>query len=152
MTKVMSPQPKPVAFKPAPSNGWGDHYNWTTLKDGLVQAKRENKPIMLIVSNDKCRVCQQLKKVVKDSPEIEALANNFIMVNVAQSDLEYGDRKYGPDGEYNPRIIFLKPSGETMTEVVNHPDSKKYKYTYDKASNIAANMKKVRERIALATM
>ncbi|NXT97147.1 AGR3 protein, partial [Buphagus erythrorhynchus] len=66
------------------SRGWGDEITWVqTYEEGLYQAKKSNKPLMVIHHLEDCQYCQALKKAFAENEEIQEMAqNNFIMLNL----------------------------------------------------------------------
>lgn len=63
------------------ARGFGDNINWLTWEDGLAAAKKEGKPIMLLLHKSWCGACQNLKPKFAASADIQRLSANFIMVN-----------------------------------------------------------------------
>ncbi|KAJ7378801.1 Thioredoxin domain-containing protein 12 [Desmophyllum pertusum] len=123
--------------------GWGETIEWKTLENGLKEAKKSDKPLMLLIYKTWCGACKALKPVFVTSQEIAELSKRFVMVNV-QDEEEPKDEKYHPDGRYIPRILFLSADGEVMEEFYNqngkHKDTK---YYYGKTSEIVDSMKSV---------
>ncbi|XP_021938575.1 thioredoxin domain-containing protein 12-like isoform X2 [Zootermopsis nevadensis] len=89
--------------------GFGEQYNWFSLKEGLERARNNNKPLMLIIHKTWCGACKALKSQFSASKEIEVLSSHFVMVN-AEDDEEPKDEQYFPDGGYVPRILFVVTS------------------------------------------
>ncbi|XP_073239584.1 uncharacterized protein [Porites lutea] len=121
--------------------GWGEKIEWKTLQDGLEEAKKSNKPLMLLIHKTWCGACKALKPAFAESQEIADFSKNFVMVNLEDEE-EPKDEKYRPDGRYIPRILFLSHDGEVMKNVYNkngkHKDTK---YYYGKTSEIVDSMK-----------
>uniref|UniRef100_A0A8V0XD00 Anterior gradient 3, protein disulphide isomerase family member n=1 Tax=Gallus gallus TaxID=9031 RepID=A0A8V0XD00_CHICK len=88
------------------SRGWGDEITWVqTYEEGLYQAKKSNKPLMVIHHLEDCQYCQALKKAFAENEEIQEMAqDNFIMLNLMH---ETTDKNLSPDGQYVPRIMFI---------------------------------------------
>lgn len=123
--------------------GWGEKIEWKTFDDGLKEAKKSNKPLVLLIHKTWCGACKALKPVFAESQDIADLSKDFVMVNVEDEE-EPKDEKYRPDGRYIPRILFLSSDGEVMDEVYNkHGKHKDTKYYYGKTSEIVASMRSV---------
>lgn len=123
--------------------GWGEKIEWKTLDDGLKEAKKRDKPMMLLIHKTWCGACKALKPVFAESQDIAELSRHFVMVNVEDEE-EPKDEKYRPDGRYIPRILFLTSDGKVMDDVYNkngkHKDTK---YYYGKTSEIVESMESV---------
>ena len=101
---------------------------WHDWEDGLAEARRTNRPIMLMVYADWCPKCRALAPVL-EQPPVATLAGRFVMVRQNHDDepawLQPFNQKYGG---YVPRIFFFSASGELRPEVTSgHP---KYPYFY----------------------
>ncbi|RZF44712.1 hypothetical protein LSTR_LSTR000664 [Laodelphax striatellus] len=122
--------------------GFGEQIAWKTLDKGLDEAKSKQLPVMLIIHKSWCGACKALKPQFASSKEIHNLSEHLIMVNTGDDD-EPKDKKYAPDGAYFPRILFLGPNGEVLTEYFNEQGHPQYKYYYSSPESIAVTMKKV---------
>lgn len=123
--------------------GWGEDIAWKTLDDGLNEAKKSDKPLMLLIHKTWCGGCKALKSVFSQSQEIADLSKDFVMVNLEDEE-EPKDEKYSPDGKYIPRILFLLSSGEVMEDVYNkNGKHKETKYYYGRTSQVVDSMKSV---------
>ncbi|XP_046388732.1 thioredoxin domain-containing protein 12-like [Ischnura elegans] len=123
-------------------NGLGKDYNWLSLEDGLLQAKNQKKPLMLVIHKSWCGACKALKPEFAASIGIKALSSKFVMVNTMDSE-EPADKIYAPDGGYIPRILFLSPDGEVLEDITNEEGNPSYKYYYFNVNDIISSMKKV---------
>ncbi|XP_067932466.1 thioredoxin domain-containing protein 12-like [Watersipora subatra] len=124
------------------ARGWGDSIAWMTLDKGLETARTEDKPLMLIIHKSWCGACKALKPRFADSSEIAELSEKFIMVNTLD-DEEPKDKKYAPDGGYIPRIFFMNPNGEIISDVYNESGNAQYKYYYPQPDAILSSMRRV---------
>ncbi|XP_039277474.1 thioredoxin domain-containing protein 12 [Nilaparvata lugens] len=124
------------------AKGFGEQIAWKTLDKGLDEAKSKQLPVMLIIHKSWCGACKALKPQFASSKEIHKLSEHLIMVNTGDDD-EPKEKKYAPDGAYFPRILFLGPNGEVLTEYFNEQGHPQYKYYYSNPESIAFTMKKV---------
>lgn len=136
-----------VAALGAPGNGLGEAYTWTPWKEAKALAAEQNKPIMLVIHKTWCGACKNLKPLFAESKAIQREAGAFILVNT-QDDEEPGESMFKPDGGYIPRILFLNPAGEVMTDVFNAAGNPKYKYYYTDGESIATAMHTAATKIA----
>ncbi|EDO43891.1 predicted protein [Nematostella vectensis] len=123
------------------ARGWGDHIKWRTYLDGLEEAKKSGKPIMLVIHKTWCGACKALKPKFAESTEISALSNMFVMVNTEDEE-EPRNKEFVPDGGYIPRIFFLDAFGNVQKDFYNEFGNQKFKYFYGDAESIARSMKK----------
>ena len=86
------------------SPGWGDHYNWMGLHEGWAQARKEGKPIMCVMTREGCPACIHLRKSVREDPQMEEAAKDFVLVNLEWNEIP-DTPEFGPDGKYFPRYI-----------------------------------------------
>jgi protein-disulfide reductase (glutathione) len=111
----------------APAHGYGDQIAWRGLDEGLAEAKSLGRPVMLVVHAAWCPRCRELKPRFSDPALVDA-SERFIMVNLDQDD-EPQALRYGPDGQYVPRVLFLDAQGK-VDPALSNPSRSKYKYFY----------------------
>jgi len=126
------------------ARGWGKNIKWVSLKEGQRLSKELNKPAMIVIHKTWCRACKALKPRFAANNEITKLSNDFIMINV-EDDEEPKNAEFKPDGGYIPRIIFMDPNGQVMTEQTN-PNSTQWKYFYGETGSILEAMKVVSQK------
>ncbi|XP_060085660.1 thioredoxin domain-containing protein 12-like [Ylistrum balloti] len=135
-----------LVFSNELARGWGNDIAWVKLDDGLIQAKKENKPVMLIIHKSWCGACKSLKPKFEASQAIKEVSQEFVMVN-AEDDEEPGDSKFTPDGGYIPRIFFLDSDGNVLNDHYNKDGNSQYKYYYYSPDHIVKSMKGVLETL-----
>ncbi len=138
-------QAAPVANRSATADahGFGANIPWEPLEGALAHAKDAGMPVMLVVHASWCNRCKELKPAF-DSPEIEALAQRFVMVN-ADQDLEPKVLDYAPDGDYIPRVVFLSPEGIEDLTLTNEA-RQRHRFFYTPGDDIAGVMRKALSR------
>lgn len=72
-----------------------------TLDEGYAVAKRDKKPIMLVVHKNSCGACKRLKPKLQDSKAVKAYSENFVVVNAVDG-LDPKAEAMGP--KYYPRL------------------------------------------------
>jgi hypothetical protein len=105
---------------------------WMGYEEGLERARREQKPIMLLMYTDWCPYCKKLSKQF-GSQEVERQARDFIMVRVNADERPDLSKRFSPDGGYVPRVFFLAPDGTPKFDLVS--SSGKSKYTVGSSSD-----------------
>ncbi|GFO48093.1 thioredoxin domain-containing protein 12 [Plakobranchus ocellatus] len=121
---------------------WGKNIHWVSFKEGQRIAREQKKPAMVVIHKSWCRACKALRPRFANSSEIEAMSNEFIMINVEDDDEPRG-AEYKPDGAYIPRILFLGTDGQVLDNVYNGKGNPRYKHYYSEPFNIVESMKQV---------
>ena len=89
---------------------WNDAgIRWRSYESGTAQARREDKPLVLIFYADWCPRCREYGALFRD-PRVVERARSFVMVRVDADRFEGLSRRHGPDGTYVPRTFFA-PNG-----------------------------------------
>lgn len=127
----------------APANGYGDQIAWRGLDEGLAEAARLGRPLMLVVHAGWCPRCRELKQRFFD-PTLAQASERLVMVNLDQ-DQSPEALRHGPDGQYIPRILFFDPQGRLDPELQN-PGRGKYKYFYTPQDDLVAIMQQALDR------
>ncbi len=121
------------AVQPAPANRGAETWNasqidWKPFDEGVAIAKRERKPVCLVLYTSWCPHCRNYSHVF-DDPRVVAKSKRFVMVR-ADADQESAlAGRFATDGIYVPRTYFLSPDGVADPEI--HAPRPKYQYFYD---------------------
>jgi hypothetical protein len=114
---------------PVRAHDWNDkNIAWKSLDDGLAEAKKEKKPICLIVYTEWCPHCANYAKVFAD-PKIVEKSKSFVMIHVDQDKDKVRAKNYAPDGGYIPRTMFLTSDGTIDKDI--HAPREQFKYFYN---------------------
>jgi thiol:disulfide interchange protein len=118
------------AATPALAGGdWNDKgIKWRTYDEGLAEAKKSKKPVLLIFYTEWCPHCTNYSKVFHD-PEVIKKSNQFVMIRIDNDKNQELGKKYALDGGYIPRTFFLSSSGDVDADI--HAPRDKFKYFYD---------------------
>lgn len=143
---VAPPSPPAAALGAAPSPtaiSWHGNVAWHTWEEALPLARKESKPIFLLVYADWCPHCRALGSVFSD-PEVAELSKRFVMVRQNHDDapqwLEPYTQKYGG---YVPRIFFFDPAGKLREDITSgHP-----RYPFFYAAEQPEFLKKAMRRV-----
>lgn len=127
----------------APSHGFGDAIAWRGLEEGLREAAAEGKGMMLLVHASWCSKCKQLKPSFSE-PSLVAASRDLVMVNVDQDEVPQS-MIYAPDGTYIPRVLFIGPDGEIVSELKNG-QRPRFHYFYTPADDLVGMMKQAAAR------
>jgi len=119
-----------VAIPPAIAGGdWNDaKIQWQPYEQGLAAAKKDKKPVLLIVFTEWCPHCSNYSKLFHDDKVVEQ-AKRFVMIRLDKDKNAELSKKFAPDGEYIPRTYFLSSDG-TLDPALQAPRAE-YKYFYD---------------------
>lgn len=86
---------------------WNDKaVKWHGYEDGIAAAKRDNKPILLVVYADWCGVCKQYSKMFND-PAVVNSSRNVVLIRLNQDKDGKYLAKYSLDGKYVPRTYIM---------------------------------------------
>lgn len=136
----------PARTATAPANGFGEQIAWRGFDEGFAEATKLARPLMLVIHASWCSQCKALKPKFSD-PELAALSERFVMVNVDQ-DLVPQATAFAPDGTYVPRVLFIDPTtGRPDTELRNESRGRTI-YYYSPVDDLVGTMKKALERHA----
>jgi thioredoxin-related protein len=91
---------------------WAKDYN-----SGMNEAKKINKPVLLVSSRHTCRYCVELDATTfKDEKVIKELNKDFISIISYSDEDDYLPEKLWQPG--TPAIWFLLPDGEPMFQPI----------------------------------
>lgn len=117
------------ADRPAVVEDWNDTgIAWRGYDEGLAEAKRDKKPICLVLYTTWCPHCKNYSNVFGD-PRVVEQAKKFVMIRLDKDKNTPVSAKYSPDGEYIPRTFFLASDG-TLDATIHAPRDK-YQFFYD---------------------
>lgn len=104
----------------------------TNYEAALEQAKKENKPVILVFSAAWCGPCQSMKKTVYPSKEVTPLHDKFVWayLDVDEAASESPSMKYKVEGI--PHIQFLSASGKDLGNQVGSSSSPEFAGTLEK--------------------
>jgi thiol-disulfide isomerase/thioredoxin len=117
------PEPAAAPAEPAQKDGvkWTGNVAWRTWEEALPLAKRESKPILVVVYADWCPHCRTLAPAFGD-PQVEALAKHFVMVRQNNDDDPAWLEPYKKHGGYVPRVFFFDSKGQLRDDITSgHP-------------------------------
>ncbi|MCK5854270.1 MAG: thioredoxin family protein [Sulfurovaceae bacterium] len=76
------------------------------LTNAMLQAKREGKPLMIMVTSKTCTFCDKMSDITLADPTVKENIQDFMFIKVDQHDAET-ERFLGRHMEYPPTIFFL---------------------------------------------
>jgi thiol:disulfide interchange protein len=102
-TKKKHPGGEPVVFPPP--------LKWYGYEEGLAEAKRTGKSILVLIYADWCPKCHLVPSQLTE-PEFLKLSTQFVLVHVDyEVDTPWVRAFNAKQGTYLPRILFIKPDG-----------------------------------------
>jgi thiol:disulfide interchange protein len=116
--------------RPAHAGGdWNDQgIKWRTYDEGLAEAKKTKKPIVLIFFTEWCPHCQNYSKLFHD-PKVVEKSKQFIMIRIDNDKNQELSKKFAVDGSYIPRTYFLTSAGVLDPDI--HAPRDQFKYFFD---------------------
>ncbi len=91
-------------------------FDWTRdLSQALTLAKKEHKPIMVMISQKKCGMCEYMEEVTfEDESVVDFIESNFIPLKLMIDEAKkVGFKAYG-----TPTFYFLDSSGKKLTRAL----------------------------------
>lgn len=85
------------------------------LKQTLLKAKKEQRPVMVYVKSDSCNYCEKMKNRTLSDVAIQKNLEGFIFVEVDKEDAEA--QRYLPVVRYTPTIYFISPKFKVVNTV-----------------------------------
>ena len=85
------------------------------LKDALLQAKREHKPLMVYVKSDSCAYCEKMKKRTLSDSSVQQNIKSFIFVVADKNSHEA--KQYLPATRYTPTTYFISSKFKVVNTV-----------------------------------
>src|SRR5262245_59679460 len=82
---------------------WNDAgIGWQPYEAGLAAAKKEKKPVCLVIFTEWCPHCTNYSKVFHD-PKVVERSKQLVMIRLDKDKNVDVSQKYAPDGQYIPR-------------------------------------------------
>jgi thiol-disulfide isomerase/thioredoxin len=107
----LAPTTSAVASSPASLEPWNPHQiDWQPFDEGLARAKKQHKPVCLVLYTTWCPHCRNYSRVFAD-PRLVDRAKDFVMIRLDADQNEAIARRYQPDGGYVPRTFILDADG-----------------------------------------
>jgi thioredoxin-related protein len=85
------------------------------LKKSLLQSKQEQKPLMVLVTSEKCRYCAKMKKETLSNEEVKRNLDGFLFTTVQKSSVDA--KRYLPKTRYTPTVFFVSPEFKIVNSV-----------------------------------
>ena len=85
------------------------------LKNSLLQSKREQKPLMVLVTAEKCRYCTKMKKETLNNKIVKKNLEGFLFTTVQKSSVDA--KRYLPKTRYTPTVFFVSPEFKIINSV-----------------------------------
>jgi len=85
------------------------------LRDALLKARKEHKPVMVYVKSDSCAYCKKMKSRTLSDAGVQENIKDFIVVTVDKNEAEA--KKYLPATRYTPTIYFISPKFKVVNTV-----------------------------------
>lgn len=85
------------------------------LKDALLKARKEHKPVMVYVKSDTCAYCKKMKERTLSDAGIQKNIQGFIFVTVDKNEREA--KQYLPATKYTPTTYFISPKFRVVNTV-----------------------------------
>jgi thiol:disulfide interchange protein len=126
---------------PALAGGdWNDkQIAWKPYDQGIAEARKEKKPICLILYTEWCPHCTNYSGVFHDAKVVDK-AKEFVMIRVDADKNQTVGAEFALDGKYIPRTYFLSPDGKVDPDLTAGRPQYKYFYDEKNPASILAGM------------
>ena len=94
------------------------------LKDALLKARKEHKPVMVYVKSDSCTYCNKMKEQTLNDSVIQKNMQGFIFV-IADKNGEEA-KKYLPATKYTPTTYFISSKFKVVNTVKGYLGKKDF--------------------------
>ncbi len=94
----------------------GAQIDWRTFEDGLAEAARENRPVLIVFQTTWCPHCRRYRRQFYD-PMVVEFSRFMTMVLVDRDFEQQTNDRYGAFGTYVPRTMVLNPRGELVPDL-----------------------------------
>jgi len=92
-----------------------DSVSWiTNYSNGLEEARKTNKPVLLIFSAEWCGPCHAMEREVLYDPQVVPLLKKFVCLNIDIDRDEFTAARYHTDSV--PRVLILDPSANVLSD------------------------------------
>jgi len=85
------------------------------LKNTLLKAKREHKPIMVYVKAQECQYCEKMKKNTLSDTSVKDNISDFLFVVTDKNSADA--KKYLPSTRYTPTVYFISSKFKVVNTV-----------------------------------
>ena len=137
-----------VWLQPAFAGGdWNDSgINWQAYEQGLAMAKKENKPVCLIIYTEWCPHCVTYSKIFHNADVVKQ-TKRFVMIRIDKDKHPNVGKMYAPDGQYIPRTYFLSPAGALDPSIHEARDRYLYFYNEKEPAALLAGMNQALQKL-----
>ncbi len=85
------------------------------LKDALLKARKEHKPVMVYVKSDSCTYCDKMSERTLNDQGVQKNMQGFIFVTADKNSIEA--KRYLPPTRYTPTVYFISPKFKVVNTV-----------------------------------
>jgi len=85
------------------------------LKSSLLKSKKEQKPLMVLVTAEHCKYCSKMKKETLSNPEVKENLKGFLFTKVDKTSVDA--QKYLPKTRYTPTVYFISKDFHVVNTV-----------------------------------
>jgi thioredoxin-related protein len=94
------------------------------LKDSLLQAKKEQKPLMVLVTSESCRYCAKMKKDTLSNQQVKDNLDGFLFATVLKTSVDA--KRYLPKTRYTPTVFFVSSEYKIINSVKGYLGAKDF--------------------------
>jgi thioredoxin-related protein len=99
------------------------------LKSSLLKSKREQKPLMVLVTAEHCKYCAKMKRETLSNPDVKANLEGFLFARVDKTSPDA--QKYLPHTRYTPTIYFISKDFHVVNTVKGYLNAEDFNMWID---------------------
>jgi protein-disulfide reductase (glutathione) len=127
---------RPMAAEPS-REGWNDaQIEWVSHEDAVARARREGRPMMVVMHADWCGHCRNYAHVFEDARIVER-SRRMLMVRLDVDEEPAIAARYAADGTYVPRTYFVGADGTVLDVGASNPRDRHFFDEHDPSSLLA---------------
>ena len=111
-----------------PAAGWIEDY-----QQGLSQARRQNKQVVLLLIDDTCPACAIMEKKIQLDPSLQTLRDRFVLVKSNIKQQEELAKRFGHRG--HPTTLILDSLGNELERMSGEQHIATIAYKLDQVLN-----------------
>ncbi len=127
---------------------WNDELiSWYDLDQGLLLARAEGKPAVVVLYADWCATCHAYRYIFENQSVLDS-TTDFVMIRVNTDKHPEINRQFAYDGLYLPRVFLLAPAGKVLNEIYAAEQPFRYFIRPDRPDVLTLLMSKAAGRLA----
>lgn len=121
--------------------------DWKTYEEGMLQAAKDKRPVMLVFHSEGCGACADYSKLFHEPAVVEA-SHGLLMIIMDDGEDEEVSTRFAEDGSYVPRTYFLSAKGDVLPVRIGRPDTRFQYYLGPQGPEVLADFMLKAQQVA----